>query len=271
MVRLADLPENEAARCAGLDCPTVEARPWVEGAALGKRRVAVISAAGLRRRGRSPWAPSMTGSCRRTSRPRTWSCATSRPTTTAADSSRTTTWPSPSTAGRVPLLVHGGDPPRAHGGGAARPGGAAEAGPGRRRPPGPGVTVLQARRRRAGTLPGGGRAGDHPGRPHPRAHRDHAAAARPQGALRAGPPVRRRSGRGYWSRCCASLKPTAGAARGLPGGGAGGVGRGGERGLPGQPGAVARPGPGAARPHHGRQQRPPHRGHRRVAGRLPGR
>jgi len=33
----------------GVNCPTFESRPWVEGGPLSKRRVAIISMAGLHR------------------------------------------------------------------------------------------------------------------------------------------------------------------------------------------------------------------------------
>lgn len=56
MVRLADLPDNEAARYASLDCPTFETTPWVEGPRLADRRVAVVSTAGLQRRDDRPFA-----------------------------------------------------------------------------------------------------------------------------------------------------------------------------------------------------------------------
>ena len=56
MVRLADLSEPERILYTALDCPTFETQPWVEGPPLAERRVAVISTAGLQRRGDRPFA-----------------------------------------------------------------------------------------------------------------------------------------------------------------------------------------------------------------------
>lgn len=56
MVRLTDLPERLALRYANLECPRFESRPWVEGPPLSERRVALLSSAGLARRGEPPFA-----------------------------------------------------------------------------------------------------------------------------------------------------------------------------------------------------------------------
>ncbi len=55
MVRLADLPEWERDYLSTLPCPTFESHPWVEGPPLKERRVAMISTAGLQRRGDRPF------------------------------------------------------------------------------------------------------------------------------------------------------------------------------------------------------------------------
>ena len=51
MVRLTDLPPQLAARYANLEIPQFETRPWVEGPPLAERRIAIVSSAGLSRRG----------------------------------------------------------------------------------------------------------------------------------------------------------------------------------------------------------------------------
>ncbi len=55
MARLADIPEPERSDIAGLDCPTFEGAPWVTGPPVAERRVAIISTAGLQRRGDRPF------------------------------------------------------------------------------------------------------------------------------------------------------------------------------------------------------------------------
>jgi D-proline reductase (dithiol) PrdB len=55
MARLDELPEPLRSRLAELDCPTFEEDPWVEGPPLPKRRVAIISTAGLHRRTDRPF------------------------------------------------------------------------------------------------------------------------------------------------------------------------------------------------------------------------
>lgn len=51
MTRLTDLPPAQAKRLAELDCPDFATRPWVTGPAVSQRRVAIVSSAGLVRRG----------------------------------------------------------------------------------------------------------------------------------------------------------------------------------------------------------------------------
>jgi D-proline reductase (dithiol) PrdB len=51
MTRLSDLPPAQAKRLAELECPDFATRPWVTGPALSRRRVAVVSSAGLVVRG----------------------------------------------------------------------------------------------------------------------------------------------------------------------------------------------------------------------------
>ena len=55
MVRMKDLPKPMDAHLAGLPCPTFETQPWVEGPPLNQRRVAIISTAGIHRRGDRPF------------------------------------------------------------------------------------------------------------------------------------------------------------------------------------------------------------------------
>lgn len=55
MVRLADTPDSLRAVLEGLDCPTYDSTPWVDGRPLGERRVAIVSTAGLQRRGDRPF------------------------------------------------------------------------------------------------------------------------------------------------------------------------------------------------------------------------
>lgn len=55
MTRLTDLPPGQAKRLAELDCPEFATRPWVAGPALAERRVAIVSSAGLVRRGENPF------------------------------------------------------------------------------------------------------------------------------------------------------------------------------------------------------------------------
>jgi D-proline reductase (dithiol) PrdB len=55
MTRLADLPAGQAKRLAELECPDFATRPWVTGPSLSERRVAIVSSAGLVRRGENPF------------------------------------------------------------------------------------------------------------------------------------------------------------------------------------------------------------------------
>ena len=55
MARLDQLPEPLRSRLSGLECPTFEDDPWVEGPPLKERRVAIVSTAGLHRRTDRPF------------------------------------------------------------------------------------------------------------------------------------------------------------------------------------------------------------------------
>ena len=55
MVRIADLPELSQPFLLNMECPTFEARPWVEGRPLAERRIAMVSTAGLARRNDPPF------------------------------------------------------------------------------------------------------------------------------------------------------------------------------------------------------------------------
>jgi D-proline reductase (dithiol) PrdB len=55
VTRLTDLPAPMAQRLAELECPDFQTTPWVTGAALSERRVAIVSSAGLVRRGEDPF------------------------------------------------------------------------------------------------------------------------------------------------------------------------------------------------------------------------
>jgi len=55
--RLDDLPEAEAAHLRRIECPTYEDTPLLPGTPLAKRRIALISTAGLHRRGDRPFRP----------------------------------------------------------------------------------------------------------------------------------------------------------------------------------------------------------------------
>jgi D-proline reductase (dithiol) PrdB len=55
MTRLTDLPPAQAKRLAELECPDFDTRPWVSGMPLSQRRVAIVSSAGLFRRGEDPF------------------------------------------------------------------------------------------------------------------------------------------------------------------------------------------------------------------------
>ena len=55
MVRLTDLPPATQTSMANLECPVFATTPYVTGLPLAKRRVAVVSSAGLLRRGERPF------------------------------------------------------------------------------------------------------------------------------------------------------------------------------------------------------------------------
>lgn len=63
MARLDQFPEPMRSHLANLPCPTFKTDPWATGPNLAKRRVALISTAGLHRRGDRPFE-SMTGDYR---------------------------------------------------------------------------------------------------------------------------------------------------------------------------------------------------------------
>lgn len=55
MARLDRMPEPMKSHLANLPCPTFEYRPWVLGKPLAPRRIAIISTAGLQKRGERPF------------------------------------------------------------------------------------------------------------------------------------------------------------------------------------------------------------------------
>lgn len=55
MARLDRLPEIESSHLLALPCPTYETTPWVSGPPLAERRLALVSTAGLHRRGDRPF------------------------------------------------------------------------------------------------------------------------------------------------------------------------------------------------------------------------
>lgn len=55
MARLTDLPPAMARRVSELECPAFSTTPWVTGAPLRERRVAIVSSAGLVVRGEPPF------------------------------------------------------------------------------------------------------------------------------------------------------------------------------------------------------------------------
>ena len=55
LTRLPDLPPPMAQRLSEIDCPDFATRPWVSGPELSRRRVAIVSSAGLVRRGETPF------------------------------------------------------------------------------------------------------------------------------------------------------------------------------------------------------------------------
>ena len=61
MVRLADLPEIDAKHLLDKDCPSYETAPFVSGPPLAKRRVAIVTTAGLHRRDQPTFSFTDTG------------------------------------------------------------------------------------------------------------------------------------------------------------------------------------------------------------------
>src|SRR6201987_6315123 len=55
VTRLTDLPPAQAKRLAEAECPKFETTPWVTGPALSRRRIAIVSSAGLVVRGEMPF------------------------------------------------------------------------------------------------------------------------------------------------------------------------------------------------------------------------
>ncbi len=55
MTRLSDLPPAQAKRLAEVECPTFETMPFVLGPPLSQRKIAIVSSAGLFRRGTEPF------------------------------------------------------------------------------------------------------------------------------------------------------------------------------------------------------------------------
>jgi D-proline reductase (dithiol) PrdB len=55
MVRMTDLPPPTQTGMANLDCPQFERKPFVSGPPLAERRIAVVTSAGLVRRGERPF------------------------------------------------------------------------------------------------------------------------------------------------------------------------------------------------------------------------
>lgn len=55
MARLDQIPEPLSSHIAALPCPTFESQPWVEGPPLSRRRIAIVSTAGLHKRGDRPF------------------------------------------------------------------------------------------------------------------------------------------------------------------------------------------------------------------------
>jgi D-proline reductase (dithiol) PrdB len=54
-MRLTDVPAAHAKRYTELDCPNFATTPWVAGPPLSRRRVAIVSSAGLVVRGETPF------------------------------------------------------------------------------------------------------------------------------------------------------------------------------------------------------------------------
>ncbi len=63
MARLDHMPEPMKSHLLNLPCPTFQEQPWASGKPLAERRIAIISTAGLQRRGDRP-LEGMTGEYR---------------------------------------------------------------------------------------------------------------------------------------------------------------------------------------------------------------
>lgn len=55
MARLDQLPEPMRSHIAGLPCPSFATTPWTTGPALKRRRISIVSTAGVHRRGDRPF------------------------------------------------------------------------------------------------------------------------------------------------------------------------------------------------------------------------
>jgi D-proline reductase (dithiol) PrdB len=55
VTRLSELPPAQAKRLAEVECPQFETTPFVSGSPLSQRKVAIVSSAGLFRRGTEPF------------------------------------------------------------------------------------------------------------------------------------------------------------------------------------------------------------------------
>jgi len=55
MARFDQLTDIERKHLKGLNCPTFEKQPWVEGPPLNKRRVAIVSTAAVHKKGDRPF------------------------------------------------------------------------------------------------------------------------------------------------------------------------------------------------------------------------
>jgi D-proline reductase (dithiol) PrdB len=55
MVRMTDLPASTQTGMTNLECPNFESSPFVSGPPLSQRRVAIVTSAGLVRRGERPF------------------------------------------------------------------------------------------------------------------------------------------------------------------------------------------------------------------------
>ncbi len=56
MVRLEEIPEPSRSHLADLPCPSYPDRPWVQGPPLARRRIVLVSTAGLHRRQDPPFS-----------------------------------------------------------------------------------------------------------------------------------------------------------------------------------------------------------------------